>query len=191
MLEEVRNQLPDWLKDKSLCTLKKASCDDSKKEYMCNSKITVIDFDKIPKLYAKQKGIPSLPTSNDALYIDMDGNWYFIEFKNGSIDKSNIYRKLYDSLIMLLELGVITDLEFVRKQGHYILVYNSENDKVIPNSDGRNAHYSYIQSRSGVEKRLFDVDKFEKYLFQSTHTYTKTEFIDKFVNRMEKQEKLY
>lgn len=190
MLEEVKNQLPDWLKDKSLCTLKKASCDDSKKEYMCNSKITVIDFDKIPKFYAKQKGIPSLPTSNDALYIDMDGNWYFIEFKNGSIDKSNIYRKLYDSLIMLLELGVITDLEFVRKQGHYILVYNSENDKVIPNSDGRNEHYRYIQSRSGVENRLFDVDKFEKYLFRSTHTYTKTEFIDKFVNHMEKQEKV-
>lgn len=190
MLEEVKNQLPDWLKDKSLCTLKKASFDGSKKVYMCNSKITVIDFDKIPKFYAKQKGIPSLPASNDALYIDMDGNWYFIEFKNGSIDRSNIYRKLYDSLIMLLELGVITDLEFVRKQGHYILVYNSENDKVIPNSDGRNANYSYIQSRSGVEKRLFDVDRFEKYLFRSTHTYTKIEFIDKFVNHMEKQEKV-
>ena len=37
--------------------------------------------------------------------------------------------------------------------------------------------------------RLFDIDKFEKYLFEATHTYTKEEFLEKFVYPMEEQEK--
>ena len=124
---------------------KKASLDKSKKVSMCDRRIKVINFDNIAKVYSKTKGLPAIPTSNDALYIDRNDKWYFIEFKNGSIDKSNIYRKLYDSLIMLIELKIIPNIDFVRKNLHYILVYNSENIEVIPKSAGREENYSFFK----------------------------------------------
>lgn len=188
MTEEVINKLPELFKDK-LCTLKKASWDKSKKVSMCDSRIKVINFDNISKVYSKTKGLPSIPTSNDALYIDRNDKWYFIEFKNGSVDKSNIYRKLYDSLIILIELEIIPNIDFVRKNVHYILVYNSEKADVIPKSEGREENYKFFQRLSKSEVRLFDIDKFEKYLFEATHTYTKEEFLEKFVYPMEEQEK--
>lgn len=93
MTEETIKKLPDILK-KHVCTLKKASLDDSRSSNMCESTVKVIDFDKIPNEYSRGKGFPGVPNSNDALYIGVEGKWYFIEFKNGSIDKANIYRKL-------------------------------------------------------------------------------------------------
>ena len=62
---------------------KKASLDKSKKVSMCDRRIKVINFDNIAKVYSKTKGLPAIPTSNDALYIDRNDKWYFIEFKNG------------------------------------------------------------------------------------------------------------
>ena len=61
---------------------------------MCESEMKVINFDKIPKAYNRGKGWSILPKSNDALYIDVKGQWYFIEFKNGSINSGEIYKKL-------------------------------------------------------------------------------------------------
>lgn len=57
----------------------------------------------IPGEYSKSVGLKGKPMSNDALYASADGQWYFIEFKNGSVDKSDIFRKIYDSIIMLVE----------------------------------------------------------------------------------------
>lgn len=91
---------------------------------MSESCIKVVNFDKIPSVYSKGKGWKSVPKSNDVLYISND-QWYFIEFKNGSIDKANLYRKIYDSLIMLIELGIIASLDDSRNKINYILVYNS------------------------------------------------------------------
>lgn len=114
MTEEVINELPEELK-KHVCKLKKASKDDSNGEAMCESFLKVIHFDKISKEYSAKRGLRNLPKSNDALYIDIYGKWYFIEFKNGSVEKDDIYRKLYDSLIMLMEWGVIPDFDSIRK----------------------------------------------------------------------------
>ena len=38
------------------------------------------------------------------------------------------------------------------------------------------------------KKKLFDVDKFEEYLFHETHTYTKVLFKEKFIDTKEKEE---
>lgn len=126
MTEEDIEKLPEILKD-YICTLKRASLDTTNKQYMCESTIKVVNFDKIPNAYAKGRGWKSVPNSNDALYISFENRWYFIEFKNGSIDKADLYRKIYDSVIMLLEMNIIPDIEFVRKNIEFILVYNSEN----------------------------------------------------------------
>lgn len=117
--------------------MRKASLDNAHREYICESKIEVIDFDKIPNEYARGKGWIGVPCSNDALYVSAKGKWYFIEFKNGQINKDEIYRKLYDSLIMLIEWGIIPDFSFVRENMYYILVYNSKKQDKIPDSLAR------------------------------------------------------
>ena len=188
MKEKVIEELHDILKN-NLCTLKRSSLDDSKqfKFYMSESKITVVNFDRIPNIYSKGKGWKGVPNSNDALYVD-DNKWYFIEFKNGEVVKANVYRKIYDSLIMLIELGIIPNFEFARKNIIYILVYNSAKGDKVPESPAREENYSYFFKLASQEEKLFDIEKFEKYLFDETHTYTKEMFQEKFVEVMEEKE---
>lgn len=187
MIEEVIEKLPEILK-KHICTLKKASKDITNGKYMSESDIKVINFDKIPNEYSRGKGWNGIPKSNDALYIDIKGKWYFIEFKNGTVDKGDIYRKIYDSLVILIELKIIPDIEYVRENIDYILVYNEEKYGKIPNSEARNTNYNYIMRLAKQEKKLFDIDKFEKYLFNETHTYTEEVFQNNFVKVKESEE---
>lgn len=187
MIEKTIDELPEILK-KHICTLKKSSYDQSNKDYMCESSIKVVDFDKIPNEYCRGKGWPHVPMSNDALYITTDKEGYFIEFKNGSVEKKDIYRKIYDSLIMLIELDIIPDLDFARDNINYILVYNSDKYGKIPKSQGRDENYTYFLDRAEVESILFDISSFKKYLFKDVHTYSRELFKDKFVIPMEKAE---
>lgn len=188
MKDEIITELPEIFRN-HICTLKKASLDNSKNENMCESLLEVIDFDKIPNVYSRGKGWRAVPKSNDALYVSTDGKWHFIEFKNGDVKKHEIYRKLYDSLIMLVELNVIPDLDFSRNNFIYILVYNSDKYPLkAEESSSRDSVYSYFMNLAQEEERLFEVDKFEKYLFHETHTYTVEQFGDKFVEPMEKIE---
>lgn len=184
MTEEDIEKLPEILKD-YICTLKRASLDTTNKQYMCESTIKVVNFDKIPNAYAKGRGWKSVPNSNDALYISFENRWYFIEFKNGFIDKADLYRKIYDSVIMLLEMNIIPDIEFVRKNIEFILVYNSEKYGKIKPSPAREANFNYILRRAGQEEKLFQVEKLEQYLLKETHTYTKELFNEKFVKPIE------
>lgn len=187
MTEEVLNKLPDKLM-KYICTLKKSSMDTTNRNPMCESNIKVVDFDKIPNEYARGKGWRGVPKSNDALYIDVQDKWYFIEFKNGTIQKDEIYRKLYDSLIMLIEWGIIPDFDFIRKNANYILVYNEGKYGKIQQSPARKQNYDYFMNLAQQEERLFDIDKFEKYLFNETHTYTQSLFEKEFVQLKEIEE---
>ena len=189
MTEDVIRKLPEAL-SRHICTLRKASTDSSNDAQMCGSPLKVVNFDKIPKEYSCGKNRPFMPRSNDALYIGKDDVWHFIEFKNGKIDKSEIYRKIYDSIIMLIEMGLVPDFEFLRSHAEYILVYNSDKYPVIQESESRSENFSYLFNLAKEEERLFDIEKFEHYLFHKTHTYTKERFQTCFVTPMEKQEGL-
>lgn len=189
MTEEVINVLPKIFQN-HICTLKRTSLDDTNRTFMCESEMKVIHFDKIPNDYARGRGWDGVPSSNDALYISPQGKWYFIEFKNGTIKKEQIFRKLYDSLIMLMELGIIPDIDFIRENINYILVYNPNKADKIHKSSGRTANYSYIFNLAEQEEKLFEIEKFEKYLFNETHTYTPDLFEKNFVIPMETEERL-
>lgn len=189
MTEKVINELPEVLK-RHICTMKKASFDESKAVNMTESLLKVVNFDKIPNEYSRGKGWSGVLASNDALYITEDEKWYFVEFKNGSIDKADIFRKIYDSLIMLIELGIIPDFQFIRNHLYYILVYNSDKHSKIPKSQSRDANYAYIHRLAQKEEKLFDVEKLEQYLFKETHTYSKELFQSEFIVRMERQEQM-
>ncbi|MBR3602494.1 MAG: hypothetical protein IKL49_09280 [Lachnospiraceae bacterium] len=187
MTEEVVCSLPEVLK-KYICTLKKASMDTTNKEPMCESSIKVVDFDKIPNEFARGKGWRGVPKSNDALYIDIKGIWHFIEFKNGNVYKDEVVRKIYDSIIMLVEWGIIPDYEFVRKNINYILVYNEGKHEKIQKSLSREQTYGYFMELAAEEEKLFEVDKLEGYLFNETHTYTQSLFEKHFILAREKEE---
>lgn len=189
MTEDKLMSLPEIF-SKHICTLKKASEDTTNKNPMCGSDIRVINFDRIPNEYARGRGWGGVPKSNDALYISSQGMWYFIEFKNGNIEKEDIYRKIYDSLIMLIDLKVIPDFSFVREKINYILVYNADKYGRIPKSPAREANYAYIQRLAVQEEKLFDIDKLEQYLLHEVHTYTKELFEENFVRPMEREEGL-
>lgn len=189
MKDEVLESLHDTLK-KHVCKLRKVSEDTNGKEKMCDSVLKVVNFDKIPKEYAKTIKAPWIVSSNDALYISDDGQWYMIEFKNGTIDKLNLYRKIYDSIIMLMELEIIRDFHFARNNINYILVYNGDKSGKIQKSTAQQVIYAYGMERAKKEEVLFDIDKLEKYLLKETHTYTKENFQKKFIEPMEKREGL-
>lgn len=189
MKEETIEKLSEVLQ-KHICTIKKASFDDSRKESMCDSLLKVVDFDKIPNEYARGKGWRNVPKTNDALYISEENDWYFIEFKNGSIDRADIYRKVYDSLVMLLELEIIPNIEFIRQRIKYYLVYNSGKYGKIPCSEGRDVNYGYVWRLAQEEEKLFGIEKLEQFLFNETHTYSKELFEKEFVIPMELKEKV-
>lgn len=187
MTEEIKNGLSDELK-KFICSMKKASIDDVHAEPMSMSDITVVNFDKIPREYSRGRSWKGVPKSNDALYVDIHKKWYFIEFKNGEVKKGEIYRKLYDSIIMLLEWGIIPGFDFIRNNVTYILVYNSKRYHRVQPSPAREETYKHFMMLADEEEQLFDIDKFEDYLFERTHTYTKEQFERFFVLPMEQEE---
>lgn len=168
------------------CTLKRASKDDDGGCFMCESILQVIFFDKIPKEYCRRLHCRVLPKSNDALYISQGDNWYFIEFKNGTVEKADVYRKIYDSIIMLIELKIIPDFKFVREHIHYILVYNPEKYSDMP---ARDKIHSYMYERAESERKLFGIEKLKTFLLKETHTYTPGLFEENFVIPMEREER--
>ena len=187
MKNEIINKLPEELREHK-CSLKKASKDDANSQHMCDSLIEVVNFDKIPTVYAKGKGWSGVPLSNDALYIESENLWHFIEFKNGEVKKHEVYRKIYDSLIMLVEMNIIPNLEFSRKHITYTLVYNSDKYSRAKKSVERDKVYGHTRRMAKKERMMFEIEKFEKYLFSETHTYTVDEFNENFVSRIEKFE---
>lgn len=52
MTDNTINALPEIFKN-NICTLKRASLDDTNRQYMCDSCLKVIHFDKLPKEYAR------------------------------------------------------------------------------------------------------------------------------------------
>lgn len=187
MTDKVIKELPDIFID-NICTMKKASTDSTNKETMTESLIKVINFDKIPNIYAKGRGWKAVPKSNDALYKDINGRWYFIEFKNGSFKQNDMYRKIYDSLIMLIDMKMINTFEDIRNNFCYIFVYNDEKNNKAQKTESLGKIYASIQKNAQQEAKIMGIGNLEGYLFKETHTYSKEQFENKFIHLMENQE---
>lgn len=86
MTKETIEGLPEELQE-LVAGMKGRSYDESRKQYMTESQLKVINFDRFSKYYRKTTGVEKEPTTNDALYKTATGKWVFIEFKNGTIKK--------------------------------------------------------------------------------------------------------
>ncbi len=174
--------------------------DSSNPECMTNSEIAVVNFDKVKESYIKDMKLSFTPCSNDALYIDKNGDLYFIEFKNGIMTRPmifNVYNKIYDSLLIFNDI-VGQNISFCRKHVNFILVYNeSKNLSEDYNNEGKNLSKddkikNQDCSKAKIVKRLyskakkkyirFGLERFEKLYFQEVFTYTQQEFEDSFLS---------
>ena len=196
----------DMLKKYNNSSLKDTSKDNE--EYMTNSeKIKVINFDNLSKKgYSKMlrlKGQSFPFKTNDALYLDVENNKFvFIEFKNGSFSANEknfkekelpqLELKIIGSMYILQE---ITGKSFkeLREITDYILVYNKEkNPHIFSAVDmgnyivnlGTLNNKKITNPKEGIS---FGLEKFKGYCFENVHTYSKEEFEEKFVKRIENE----
>lgn len=178
-------------------TLKRASKDEKggHVEYMTESQVDVINFDKVKEAYAREKGLKSHPKSNDALYIQSGDIDTFIEFKNGYMEKGKgpeLKEKIYDSLLILMDI-IDENISYTREHLNYILVYNggknSDNENINPkttmqDSPAREEISKSVFKLAKERKIRFGLDKFKGYCFKEVATYTKEEFEQEFVAKI-------
>lgn len=180
-------ELIGLLQEHSDClnTIKQTSLDSTNREYMTDSLMNVINFDLLTKQRYKNLHLSCCPSSVDALYVNItdDGHsLYLIEFKNGKIDEHQISRKIYNSLILLFDRKVITDLSDSVKKLDFILVYNSERfEKDQKDNLFRCMIGETLNKLAGTSKIFNFLNRFKKYIFKDTHTYSQDEFHHKFI----------
>ncbi len=190
MMYQEFNDIPIF--KNNMTTFKETSYDKDGKEpgYMTNSEIQVINFDKVKDCYIKDMSLSSIPCSNDALYIGKNNKIFFVEFKNGDLEKNkkmifNVYNKIYDSLLIFNDI-VQRNISFCRENLYFILVYNeSKNcseEREVTQEDSPKAMISKrIHSKAKKKFVRFGLDKFEKIYFKEVFTYTESEFENLFL----------
>ena len=149
-------------------------------EYMTNSQYEVYNFDKIKEDFCKRNyKDENLLTSNDGILLHTNDNLYFIEFKSGVLndkEKSNIKRKIFDSIFILLHyIDEKININDLRKYLNYILVYDEDKNgynKIRQNvdKDARNGNqwFSKIKILENLyfkEVKLMTIDDFNKSEF--------------------------
>lgn len=163
-----------------LDTLKNICFDkEHRDEYLTDSMIGAIDFDKLAIQYCEKSEIEKRPCTNDALYLSGE-EWFFIEFKNGQIvdgfsdehtTVEQIGQKIVSSLAVLFSITNENEefkkcfpfykgeMSYTSKHFNYILVYNPDKNVKIINSD-----------RRGWEKRI-NTGSFDKEIMYFAEHY--------------------
>ena len=166
-----------WIR-KCRTSLNKTSYDESNKEYMTDSTLNVISFDKFKEYYLSMQNLDqSLANSADTLTCD-DEYTYLIEFKNGDIDNHQIESKLKDSVIILCDEWKRT-ISNTRRDIVFVLVYNEERYS-IPVTDLRAISAA---NQSGLSHNHFGLKKANLYVKKAL-IYSKRDFKSKLLPRL-------
>lgn len=172
-------------------TLKETSLDSANQIRMTESELEVIDFDGVKNEYIADLKLVDTPKSNDALYIHESGALYFIEFKNGNMEKEihGVRRKIFDSLLIFTDI-IGQGISFTREKMKYILVYNEEKSPdgrgnrlkkdEVQESVQYNRITSFISRSAGRTFDRFGLrNQFKGFCFKEVYTYTAEEFVEK------------
>ena len=165
------NENPLFANNRS--TLKETSKDDSNTEYMTESEMEVISFDKVKEGYVKNlsaKGAASL----DALAVFED-RIELIEFKNGCLEKrgeeENIGYKIRDSLLLFCDI-VNKNITYTREHVDFILVYNESKNPIT----SKEIIALRSAQKGGGEFTRFGFERLKGLYFRNVHTYTEEQF---------------
>lgn len=171
-------------------TLKETSYDNDNKEYMTQSTLEVVDFDKLKNLFQSNLRREKTLCSNDALFENHDGEIFMIEFKNGRIKSDvihKLHRKNYDSVLIHLHYDN-RDIKTITEKLNYILVYNEEKNpnesgtnESISRSTSRNMIGTTLASRANTHPIFFGLNYFRGYIFKEVYTLTKKQFEEQFI----------
>lgn len=161
-------------------------------DYMTDSEVQVINFDKVKESYIKGMKLSETPCSNDALYIGKDNELFFVEFKNGVMKNNkiyNVYNKIYDSLLIFNDI-VGENISFCRQNLNFILVYNEgknpyKKDELEQQDNSKAIIGKYFHKKAKEKFVRFGLLKFEKLYFKKVFTYTEKEFKDDFLSKIE------
>ena len=175
-------------------TFKETSLDDGGKEnqYMVDSEIEVINFDRVKSAYIKGMRLQDTPLSSDALYERQPGEYFLVEFKNGRLNKTDIYsvqKKIYDSLLIFNDI-MDTNISFCREHVDFILVYNESKNPKSTDEAG-NSLDAPTPSRVAIGQHLskkanshfirFGLKQFKTIYFHDIFTYSVQEFEEEFL----------
>ena len=175
--------------DKFKKTLSLTSLDKSRNVCMTGSQLMVVDFDEVKNQYVSSLGTRAVPApnSNDALHVDRNDRMYFVEFKNGKVDKYKLMQKNYDSTIILSTI-LDENIANLKERLEYILVYDEEKNPdgkdlgvLVQPAPSRDKIGKSFAKQSKVNFIKFNQGFFVNYLFSKVHTITKSEFEEKFV----------
>lgn len=181
MSESDINNEPSIYRD-NLSTFSIVSKDTAHNVSMINDMtIPVYNFDDIKKKYKVRCSMHSDPCSCDALYID-DNQIVFIEFKNGKVDRHNIIRKLYDSLMILFDKGMglqwrrkdyEANISYSRMNISFILVCRRERNpsRIIHGHLARRADFGLGVLRGYLfhDVKVYPPEEFERYFLEQCH----------------------
>lgn len=104
---------------------------------MINEQFPVINYDDIAKQHCADNDYGDFYKSNDALFVDTNSKFYFIEFKSGKFKPKELRNKSTNSIILALDIGLAPSLRFFQDSVEYILVYElSALDKLNSNAEG-------------------------------------------------------
>ena len=159
----------------SIRTLKETSYDNINNEYMTESDIKVVNFDIAKDKYIAEHHLSNTSVhSVDALSCSND-SIVMIEFKNGSIENSNIRWKILESLLIFCDI-TNKNITYTRDTVEFVLVYNENNYKsnnVYVVIDGATAYLSKLAKTKNIK---FGIDKYYSTLFKNAYTMSSKEF---------------
>ena len=193
IIKDIKLIISNFIENKEINTLENTinitSYSQSDNEYMTKANNIVINGDILKDIYNTKYNFTNRPKSADAVYKFENGNIYIIEFKNGKInnkeDKLDIFKKAYDTFLILLDIGIIKDLDYSRNYTTYILVYNKlKNDE--PNKDNI---YKYFAKNALIYKKynFKDLYTLQEVLFKESFACTKEDFNKYIISEFEKE----
>lgn len=173
------------LKETSLSKVKKSDSEEYITTYMTDAENKVINADKLIKKYNSKYKFSIKVSSVDAIYKFTNGDIYLIEFKSGSVNKEDVYKKAYDTYIALLELKLIKNINDSKRRAVYIMVYKEEYFDY--NSKIKNSLKEKID-KIRKNKDYYKIGYFEGYLFKESFACTKDDFNKYIVSEFDNEE---
>lgn len=171
-------------------SLKNTSYDRNNNAWMLSDEIEVICIDDVADSYTSRCGISSVDSVDALHFCDGKGN-VFIEFKNGKLDKADIYevmKKIYDTLLIISDVTKWTISDF-RENTDFVLVYNEEKNpslfNEIPAPSNSSALRKMTESMYGKAKTAFKIEglyAFEAYCFKTVELMSVTQFRHVYLN---------
>ena len=149
----------------------------NKTTHVHSALLQAVNFDKVKEEWY-QKRFHDQVKSCDALYYH-DDNYYLLEFKTGEVNGLDVFRKIYDSIIGLMEHNKLT-LEDCRKRLNVILIANHAEQSTNA------AYMSHLQLQSDWDYTMTkaflktlkdnDIRRLTNYLVKWAYRMTPDEF---------------